>query len=195
LQGEIIEQLRTIYDPEIPVNIYELGLIYDVDVTSHGAVDVKMTLTSAGLPGRRHVAAEVQESRQRARRDGGKGGGCLGSDWNMDMMSDEAKLELGLFDLILPKSRNQRFGFNGGDEVDRRRVQHERYCYGTGDRRRDADAGGGQAGEVSDAEAKQAGRGVARGRQGGGCSGLSYTMTLDTNVTERDQVYEVTASG
>jgi FeS assembly SUF system protein len=98
LQGEIIEQLRTIYDPEIPVNIYELGLIYDIGVTPQGAVDIKMTLTSPGCPVAGTLPPEVQD----------KAAGIPGvteakvdvvwdPPWNMDMMSDEAKLELGLF--------------------------------------------------------------------------------------------------
>jgi FeS assembly SUF system protein len=98
LQGEIIEQLRTIYDPEIPVNIYELGLIYDVDVTPLGAVDIKMTLTSPGCPVAGTLPPEVRDKTAcvpgvtEARVDV-----IWDPPWNMDMMSDEAKLELGLF--------------------------------------------------------------------------------------------------
>ena len=46
----VIETIKTVYDPEIPVDIYELGLIYDIDITAEGKVDIKMTLTSPGCP-------------------------------------------------------------------------------------------------------------------------------------------------
>ena len=50
LEAEVIEALRTVYDPEIPVNIYELGLIYEIDVDDMGDVDIDMTLTSPACP-------------------------------------------------------------------------------------------------------------------------------------------------
>src|SRR4026208_2619070 len=50
LEGNVIEALRTVYDPEIPVNIYELGLVYDVNIESTGAVAINMTLTSPACP-------------------------------------------------------------------------------------------------------------------------------------------------
>ena len=50
LEEKIIEMIKTCYDPEIPVNIYELGLIYDINVEDDGAVDIKMTLTSPACP-------------------------------------------------------------------------------------------------------------------------------------------------
>ena len=98
LQGEIVEALRTIYDPEIPVNIYDLGLIYDIDVAQDASVDIRMTLTSPGCPVAGTLPPEVEE----------KAASVPGvSDahvevvweptWNMDMMTDEAKLDLGLF--------------------------------------------------------------------------------------------------
>ncbi len=96
LEAEIIEALRTVYDPEIPVNIYEMGLIYEIAVDGTGDVDVIMTLTSpacpvaGSLPG--EVAAKVRTvpgvSDVRVHL-------TWEPTWNLDMMSEEAKLELG----------------------------------------------------------------------------------------------------
>ena len=98
LEGEIIEAMRTVYDPEIPVNIYDLGLIYGIDIGEEGAVDVQMTLTSPGCPVAGTLPPEVQD------KVAGVPGVTVAKvdivwdpPWNMDMMTDEAKLELGLF--------------------------------------------------------------------------------------------------
>jgi FeS assembly SUF system protein len=61
LQDKIIEKIRTCYDPEIPVNIYDLGLIYDVRVESNGFVHVKMTLTAPGCPAAGVLPGEVED--------------------------------------------------------------------------------------------------------------------------------------
>ncbi|MBZ5671688.1 MAG: SUF system Fe-S cluster assembly protein [Acidobacteriia bacterium] len=61
LQDKIIEQVRTCYDPEIPVNIYDLGLIYDVKVENTGHVEVKMTLTAPGCPAAGVLPGEVED--------------------------------------------------------------------------------------------------------------------------------------
>ena len=68
LEGRIIEALRTCYDPEIPVNINELGLIYDIDINPEGAVDIKMTLTSPALPGGGHSSSRGREQGSQSRR-------------------------------------------------------------------------------------------------------------------------------
>ncbi len=60
IHGQVIEQLRTCYDPEIPVNIYELGLIYDVKVAADGGVLVVMTLTSPNCPAAQSLPADVE---------------------------------------------------------------------------------------------------------------------------------------
>src|SRR4030095_11709719 len=60
LENGIVEALKTIYDPEIPVNIYELGLIYDVDIQEGGAIKVKMTLTAPGCPVAGTLPGEVE---------------------------------------------------------------------------------------------------------------------------------------
>lgn len=61
IEAEVIEALRTIFDPEIPVNIYELGLIYDVKVDPSSAVSVRMTLTSPACPAAQSLPGEVRE--------------------------------------------------------------------------------------------------------------------------------------
>ena len=96
LYDSVVEACKTVYDPEIPVNIYDLGLIYTIDINAENAVRVVMTLTAPGcpvagempgwvadavesIPGVREVDVEMTFQPQ----------------WGMDMMSDEARLELG----------------------------------------------------------------------------------------------------
>ena len=96
LYDSVVEACKTVYDPEIPVNIYDLGLIYTIDINAENAVRVVMTLTAPGcpvagempgwvadavepLPGVKQVDVEMTFLPQ----------------WGMDMMSDEARLELG----------------------------------------------------------------------------------------------------
>lgn len=98
LEGEIVEALRTVFDPEIPVNVYDLGLIYGIDIDYDGSVGIRMTLTSPGCPVAGILPGEVEE----------KAASVPGVSeahvelvwdptWTMDMMTDEAKLDLGLF--------------------------------------------------------------------------------------------------
>ena len=97
VRERIIEQIRTVYDPEIPVNIYELGLIYDVAVDEQGAVAVRMTLTSPMCPAAEELPAEVET---KARSVDGVSSVQLDlvwePPWTPDMMSEAAKLELGM---------------------------------------------------------------------------------------------------
>ncbi|MBW4708608.1 SUF system Fe-S cluster assembly protein [Roseobacter sp. YSTF-M11] len=96
LYEQIVEACRTVYDPEIPVNIYELGLIYTIDINDENEVAIKMSLTAPGCPvagempgwvadavepiaGVKHVTVDL----------------VWEPPWGMDMMSDEARLELG----------------------------------------------------------------------------------------------------
>ena len=98
LEGEIVEALRTIYDPEIPINIYDLGLIYGIDIHTDSTVDVRMTLTSPGCPVAGTLPPEVEE---KVASVPGVADAHVELVWdppyNMDMMTDEAKLDLGLF--------------------------------------------------------------------------------------------------
>ncbi|MEO6195260.1 MAG: SUF system Fe-S cluster assembly protein [Thermoanaerobaculia bacterium] len=98
VENGIVEALKSVFDPEIPVNIYELGLIYDIDIQAEGAVQVKMTLTSPGCPVAGSLPGEVRD----------KVAGVPGvtsvdvelvwdPSWNPSMMSEAARLELGMF--------------------------------------------------------------------------------------------------
>ena len=97
MEPDIVDALRTVYDPEIPVNIYDLGLIYGFEIDEKFFVDVKMTLTAPGCPVAETFPGIVENAVK----------GVVGvSDarvelvfdppWTMDYMSEEAKLELGL---------------------------------------------------------------------------------------------------
>lgn len=96
LEEQVVDVLRTVYDPEIPVNIYELGLIYGVEIDAKRGIIVRMTLTSPGCPVAGSLPYEVEQK-------------VLGIDtvtsarvelvwdppWNPGMMTDAAKLQLG----------------------------------------------------------------------------------------------------
>ncbi len=97
LKPKLIEALSTVYDPEIPVNIYELGLIYDVDVDAEGLVGIRMTLTSPGCPAAQSLPSEVKA---KAKSVTGVSDAWVDvvwdPQWDMNKMSDAAKLQLGL---------------------------------------------------------------------------------------------------
>jgi len=92
----VVDVLRSIYDPEIPVDIYELGLIYDVQVSTEQDVKVLMTLTSPNCPVAESLPEEVRE-KVRSINDVNDAEVEITFDppWTKDMMSEEAKLELG----------------------------------------------------------------------------------------------------
>jgi FeS assembly SUF system protein len=96
LEDQIITVLKDIYDPEIPVNIFELGLIYKVDVDEKQFVTITMTLTAPNCPVADSLPAEV---RDRVAAIKGVSGAYVDLTfepaWDKDLMSDEAKLELG----------------------------------------------------------------------------------------------------
>ncbi|WP_101688516.1 metal-sulfur cluster assembly factor [Dysgonomonas massiliensis] len=96
LEEDIVKMIKTVYDPEIPVNVYDLGLIYDVDVDDSNNVTITMTLTAPNCPAADFILEDVRFK--------------VGSikevnnvivnltfepEWNKDMLSEEAKLELG----------------------------------------------------------------------------------------------------
>lgn len=96
LEGKVIEAISTVFDPEIPVNIYELGLIYDIDIDGMSDVKIKMTLTSPACPVAGSLPGDVQrvvEDVENVR--------AVDVDlvweppWTPDRMSEAAKLELG----------------------------------------------------------------------------------------------------
>jgi FeS assembly SUF system protein len=96
MQAQIVEVLKTVYDPEIPVNIYDLGLVYDIEVSDSYGARIEMTLTAPNCPMADFIVEDVRQK-------------VMGVDkitsadidlvfepeWDKDMMSDEAKLELG----------------------------------------------------------------------------------------------------
>ena len=98
LENGIVEALKTVFDPEIPVDIYELGLIYDIDIQEDGAVKVKMTLTAPGCPVAGSLPVEVKNKVESVP-------GVASADvelvwdpaWNPSMMSEAARLQLGMF--------------------------------------------------------------------------------------------------
>jgi FeS assembly SUF system protein len=97
LENEIVEAMRTVYDPEIPVNIYDLGLIYDMQVNENGTVSIKMTLTAPGCP----VAGEMPGMVARAVKTVQGVTDCdvelvWDPQWNPDMMSESARLTLNM---------------------------------------------------------------------------------------------------
>jgi len=98
VENGIVEALKKVFDPEIPVNIYELGLIYDVDIQEGGKVQVRMTLTSPGCPVAGSLPGEVK-----AKVEAVPGVASAEIDlvwdpaWNPSMMSEAARLQLGMF--------------------------------------------------------------------------------------------------
>ena len=97
LEGEIIKVIKTIFDPEIPVNVYDLGLIYEIDVDEEGKARIVMTLTSPNCPVAESLPEEVHD--KVAAIDGIKSVDLnltFDPPWTKDMLSEEALLELGL---------------------------------------------------------------------------------------------------
>ena len=97
LNERVIEALRTVFDPEIPVNIYDIGLIYGIEINDDAEVHIKMTLTSPSCPVAGSLPGEV-EQRVAETPDVAKATLDLVWDppWTMEMLSEAAKLQLGL---------------------------------------------------------------------------------------------------
>jgi len=98
LKEDVIEVLKTVYDPEIPVNIYELGLIYNIEISNSGNVHIDMTLTAPGCPVAQTFPGDV-ESRVMSV-DGVKKANVelvWEPQWTKDMMTESAQLQLGMF--------------------------------------------------------------------------------------------------
>ncbi len=96
IKDKIIEEISKIYDPEIPVNIYDLGLIYDIKVEGR-KVEIKMTLTTPNCPVAESLPKEVKDSAMQVEEiDDVNLELVWDPPWNKDMMSDAAKLELNL---------------------------------------------------------------------------------------------------
>ncbi len=96
MEERVVKMLRTVYDPEIPVNIYDLGLIYLIDIDDDGNLKVDMTLTAPNCPAADYIMEDVRMKLEGI--DGIKSVDLnlvFDPEWNKDMMSEEAKLELG----------------------------------------------------------------------------------------------------
>lgn len=97
MEANIVKVLKTVYDPEIPVNVYDLGLIYDIDVKENQAVDITMTLTAPNCPVADQVLMEVKTVVEQV--EGVKETNVnlvFDPPWDQSMLTDEAKLELGM---------------------------------------------------------------------------------------------------
>jgi FeS assembly SUF system protein len=96
MEGKIVNMLKTVYDPEIPVNIYDLGLIYEVEVDDDKNVTITMTLTAPNCPAADFILEDV---RYKVESIQGLNNVIVNltfePQWNKDMLSEEAKLELG----------------------------------------------------------------------------------------------------
>jgi FeS assembly SUF system protein len=98
LQDKIVDEvLRKTYDPEIPVNIYDLGLIYDIKVEMTGAAYVKMTLTAPGCPAAATLPGEVEDKIRRLGVSDVKVEVVWDPPWDPSRMSEGARLQLGMF--------------------------------------------------------------------------------------------------
>ena len=96
LENIVLSVLKTIYDPEIPVNVYDLGLIYSVEIDDDNNVEIEMTLTAPNCPVADSILAEVKDKVNFIQ--GVKTANVklvFDPPWDKDMMSEEAKLELG----------------------------------------------------------------------------------------------------
>jgi FeS assembly SUF system protein len=96
MENKVVEVLKTIYDPEIPVDIFELGLIYEVRIDEDKFVEIEMTLTSPNCPVAESLPKEVEDKVAAIEEvTGAKVNIVFDPPWDKDMMSEEAKLELG----------------------------------------------------------------------------------------------------
>ena len=97
IEEKIIEMIKTVYDPEIPVNVYDLGLIYRIELKEDNSVDIDMTLTAPNCP-----AADFMMEDVRMKVESIEGITAVNlnlvfePEWSQDLMTEEAKLELGL---------------------------------------------------------------------------------------------------
>ncbi|MDO5395830.1 MAG: iron-sulfur cluster assembly protein [Bacteroidales bacterium] len=96
IEQQAVRMLRTVFDPEIPVDIYSLGLVYKIDVLDNGDIDIDMTLTAPNCPAADFI---VEDARLKLETIEGIGNVNINivfePEWTQDMMSEEAKLELG----------------------------------------------------------------------------------------------------
>ncbi len=97
IKEQVTEQIRTVFDPEIPVNIYELGLVYNVEVNDRGLVDITMTLTSPACPAAQSIPVEVKHKSETVQGVTEANVNIVWEPrWETSMMSEEARLTLGM---------------------------------------------------------------------------------------------------
>ncbi|MBO5850307.1 MAG: DUF59 domain-containing protein [Paludibacteraceae bacterium] len=97
LETKIVEMLRTVFDPEIPVNVYDLGLIYKIEVSDNKNVTIDMTLTAPNCPAADFIVEDVKMKVESVENIGKVEINLVFEpEWDKEMMSEEAKLELGL---------------------------------------------------------------------------------------------------
>ena len=96
IEEKIVAMLKTVYDPEIPVNVYDLGLIYNIDVSDNGEAVLDMTLTAPNCPAADFIMEDIRQKEESVE---GVTTATINlvfePEWDKDMMSEEAKLELG----------------------------------------------------------------------------------------------------
>lgn len=97
IEEKIVDMLKTVYDPEIPVDVYDLGLIYKIDLQDNGEVVIDMTLTAPNCPAADFIMEDIRQKIESV--DGITSAQInlvFEPEWDKDMMTEEAKLELGL---------------------------------------------------------------------------------------------------
>ena len=99
IEERIVDMLKTVYDPEIPVNVYDLGLIYKIDLQENGDVSIDMTLTAPNCPAADFIMEDIRQKIESVESVEGVKSAQINlvfePEWDKDMMSEEAKLELG----------------------------------------------------------------------------------------------------
>lgn len=98
IKEDLISAFKTVYDPEIPVDVYELGLIYKADLNDDGHVEITMTLTAPACPAAEIIPAQIEEAALTVKGvTSAKANVTFDPPWTKDNMSDEAKLVLNMF--------------------------------------------------------------------------------------------------
>ena len=96
IEGRIVDVLKTVYDPEIPVNIYDLGMIYKIDVQEDCSVDLEMTFTAPNCPAADYILEDVRTKVESVEGVQSTHGNLVFEPaWDQSMMSEEARVELG----------------------------------------------------------------------------------------------------
>jgi len=97
IEEDVVKMLKTVYDPEIPVDVYNLGLVYNIEVNDKFEVNIEMTLTAPGCPVADYILEDIREKVESIEQVKAANVNLVFEPaWDKDMMSDEAKLELGL---------------------------------------------------------------------------------------------------